>query len=106
MVLLVLPYLFILDQGLPAVKEGLAQGEGAAMLAVRLMTQEAEQAPGDITRLLAVLLGVDPVWLAANATAAELFECIPVLDRYHGLTTMVVRLYKSGVYRRWQTADH
>lgn len=101
LLLLLLPYLMLVDRHLPAIRESLEQGDRLVMATVRAMTQDAGSMPGDITKLVALLLGVRPEWLAQAATAEEIVRALPTLDRYHRLSELVVSLYQSGVYRRW-----
>jgi hypothetical protein len=47
--------------------------------------KELQFAPGDIVTAYSLLLNVPHEWIAVNATAKELIEVLPVLDRVNNL---------------------
>lgn len=84
LLLLLSPYLALLEQKWPQFQQALAdQGgmrPGLLFAFFRVMRDDMWALPGDLTKAVGLLADVDPVWLAKNASAVELVEAIPTLD--------------------------
>jgi hypothetical protein len=86
LILLMTPYWPILDEHLPNLEHALINKDRPLLVGIfTVLRDEMRKAPGDITRAVALLAGLDAEWVARNATAAEVIEALPVLDRVHNL---------------------
>jgi hypothetical protein len=86
LILLMAPYWPILDEHLPNVEHALINKDRPLLVGIfMVLRDEMRETPGDITRAVALLSGLDARWVAQNATAAEVVEALPVLDRVHDL---------------------
>jgi hypothetical protein len=86
LILLLAPYWPILDEHLPNVEHALINKDRPLLVGVfMVLRDEMRKAPGDITKAVALLAGLDAEWVAKNATAAEMVEALPTLDRVHDL---------------------
>lgn len=86
LVLLMSPYWPILDEHLPNIEIALINKDRPLLVGIfTALREEMRKTPGDITKVVALLAGLDAKWVAQNATAAEVIEALPVLDRVHDL---------------------
>ena len=86
LILLMAPYWPTLDEHLPHLEHALINRDRPLLVGVfTVLRQEMRKAPGDITQAVALLADLDAEWVARNATAAEIVEALPVLDRIHDL---------------------
>jgi hypothetical protein len=86
LVLLMVPYWPILDEHLPHLEQALIDKERPLLVGIfTVLREEMREAPGDITKAVSLLAGLEPDWVAKNATAAEMVEALPTLDRVHDL---------------------
>ncbi len=86
LVLLMAPYWPILDEHLPNLEHALINKDRPLLVGIfTVLREEMRKAPGDITKAVALLAGLDAEWVARNATAKEVIEALPVLDRVHNL---------------------
>lgn len=86
LILLMAPYWPILDEHLPNLEHALINKDRPLLVGIfTVLREEMRKAPGDITKAVALLTGLDAEWVARNATAAEVVEALPVLDRVHDL---------------------
>jgi hypothetical protein len=86
LILLMAPYWPILDEHLPHLEDALVNKDRPLLVGIlTVIRDEMRKAPGDITQAVALLAGLDAEWMAQNATAAEVVEALPVLDRVHDL---------------------
>jgi hypothetical protein len=86
LILLMAPYWPILDEHLPNIEHALINKDRPLLVGIfTVLREEMRKAPGDITKAVALLAGLDAEWVARNATAAEVVEALPVLDRAHDL---------------------
>lgn len=95
--LLVAPYLPVMR----SVVEVLDQ-EGEAREKVTLLrglASEMSEFPGDLVKVVGLLTGKDPGWIATNATAVELFEAMGVLNEFHQIWEMVMVGQQLGITR-------
>jgi hypothetical protein len=84
--LLMAPYWPILDEHLPNIEHALINKDRPLLVGIfTVLREEMQRTPGDITKAVALLAGLDAGWVAKNATAAEIVEALPVLDRIHDL---------------------
>lgn len=86
LILLMTPYWPILDEHLPHLEQALISKDRPLLVGIfMVLRDEMRKAPGDITKAVALLAGLDAEWVARNATAAEVVEALPVLDQVHDL---------------------
>jgi hypothetical protein len=86
LILLMVPYWPILDEHLPNIEHALLNRDRSLLTGIfMVLREEMRKAPGDITKAVALLAGLDAEWVARNATAAEIVEALPVLDKVHDL---------------------
>jgi hypothetical protein len=84
LILLMAPYWPILDEHLPHLEHALINKDRPLLVGIfTVLREEMRKAPGDITRAVALLAGLDAEWVARNATATEVVEALPALDRVH-----------------------
>jgi len=84
--LLMAPYWPILNEHLPNLEHALINKDQPLLVGIfMVLREEMRKAPGDITKAIALLAGLDAKWVARNATAAEVVEALPVLDQVHDL---------------------
>jgi len=96
------PYLAAFENHLPALQAALEVTGGArpALLsaAVRAMADDMRtSAPGDLTRIVAILVKRDPEWVAQNATPAEVVEALPVLDAVNDFAALLDAIRGLGL---------
>lgn len=99
LILLMAPYWPILDEHLPNLEQALINKDRPLLVGIfMVLREEMRKAPGDITKAVALLAGLDAEWVARNATAAEVIEALPVLDRVHDLGRLWGLLRAGSVY--------
>lgn len=97
--LLMAPYWPILDQHLPNLEHALMESDRPLLVGIfTVLRQEMAQMPGDTVKAVALLVGVEPEWIAKNATAAELVAALPTLDRVHDFGRLWRLLKKGSAY--------
>lgn len=104
LLLLMSPHLAVFERHWVEIKQALKSTDGTRSQVLFhtfiILRQEMAAFPGDITRAMALLLGMDIEWVARNVTAQEFLEALPVLDRvnnFSGLWQMAQRLgLKAG----------
>jgi hypothetical protein len=80
------PYWPIIDENLPRIDQSLARGDRGLLTEILfILRDKMAETPGDLTKAVALLAGLDPVLVARKATAKELIEALPVLDKVHDL---------------------
>jgi hypothetical protein len=93
------PYWPILDEHLPNLEHAMINKDRPLLVGVfTVLREEMRNAPGDITRAVALLAGLDAAWVARNATAAEMVEALPVLDEVHDLGRLWGTLRAGSFY--------
>lgn len=109
LILLLAPYLALIENEMPEIKRALATtgGQRPQLLSTifRTMGDEMAKFPGDMTRALALLTGEDASWIAGNATAHEFVEALPILDEVNGLTGLFWAIQALGVTARYRDGD-
>lgn len=97
---LIMPYLPLLQPHLPQIQTALeGQAHNPKLLSTILMAirGDLQETPGDMIKIVAILAGLDPVWLAQTATPNELIAALPVLDRVHDLPRLARLIYQIAV---------
>ncbi len=98
-ILLMTPYWPILDEHLPNLEHALINKDRPLLTGIfMVLRDEMRKAPGDITKAVALLAGLDAEWVARNATAAEVVEALPVLDKVHDLGRLWGLLRSGSFY--------
>jgi hypothetical protein len=104
LVLLLAPYVGAVERYLPDLRAALKDTSGRRPdllpAALRAMAGDMQSAPGDITRAVALLAGVDARWLAQSATAEEILKALPALGEANNLWALLSEL------RRWGTLKY
>jgi hypothetical protein len=99
LILLMAPYWPILEDYTPRIEEALLAKNKPLLSEIFFVLREKMQdTPGDITKAVALLAGLDPVWLAKNGTAQEIVEALPVLDKAHDFRRLWRILRQGSVY--------
>lgn len=99
LILLTVPYWPILDEHLPNLEHALINKDRSLLVGIfTVLREEMREAPGDITKAIALLSGLDAEWIARNATAAEIVEALPVLDEVHSLGRLWGLLKRGSFY--------
>lgn len=99
LILLMAPYWPILDEHLPNLEQALINKDRPLLTGIfMVLRDEMRKTPGDITKAVALLTGLDAEWVARNATAAEVVEALPVLDRVHDLGRLWGLLKRGSFY--------
>lgn len=78
--LLLAPHVGRIERRLPQIKQAVGNGRLLEAL-LKDLAQEMAFAPGDVVTAYGLLLDVPPEWIAQEATAKELIEALPALDR-------------------------
>lgn len=99
LVLLMSPYWPILEEHLPRLDRALIAKDRSLLSEVFFVLREKmSKAPGDIIKAVSLLAGVDPIWVAQKATAQEIVEALPVLDKVHDLRRLWRVVQEGRVY--------
>lgn len=109
LILLMSPYIPLLEYHLPEIQAALkGNGNRPRLLSTIFfaLRREMSEAPGDITKMIALLAGIDPVWLAETATGEELVEALPVLDKAHNLGRLWGIAQGMGLHVRYEENSH
>lgn len=103
--LLLSPYLPLLEIYFPQIQVALKDRSGnrPRVLSKIFYTfrDEMRSSPGDLIRVMAILCGVDPVWLGQNGTAEEMIKALPVLDEIHQVGRLWKVIRELGVTVRY-----
>jgi hypothetical protein len=90
--LVVLPHIAVIDAYLPGFHSAMATypKDRPALLKSLFfaLSGEMQKAPGDITKGLALLFGLDESYLAKNVTPQEVMEALPIADRLNGFQAL------------------
>lgn len=101
--LLVAPYLPVMRSVVEVLdREGEARGK---VTLLRELAKEMGEFPGDLIKVVGLMVGKDPNWVATNATAAELFEVLGVLNEFHRIWEMVIVGQQLGIIRFGDNED-
>ena len=100
--LLIAPYIGALDRYLPMLAEALQEKtaperRGFLKVVVTAMADEMEQAPGDVTKVVALLLGRDPEWVARHALPEEIVRALTTLDEANDFRSLFASLRALGL---------
>ena len=84
--LLFAPYLHLIEENMAQIEQAYTSKRGSLISEIFLILHKQMKGnPGDISRAVALLIGVDSGWLVRKATASEVIGCLPILDRAHDL---------------------
>lgn len=87
--LVVAPYWPLIDEKIPQIEQAMVKGDKSLLSQIFfVMREKMRESPGDITRVVAILAGVDPEWLGRNGTAHELLAALPTLNKVHNLNRL------------------
>lgn len=64
---------------------------------LRELSGELTEIPGQLTRVVALLLHVDPDWLIQTATAQEIVNAISVLDQVNDFASLIQSIADLGI---------
>ena len=100
--LLIAPYIGALDRYLPMLAKALQEKtaperRGFLKVVVTAMADEMEQAPGDVTKVVALLLGRDPEWVARNALPEEIVRALTTFDEANDFRSLFASLRALGL---------
>lgn len=97
--LLLSPYWPILEANISDIDKGVRRNNKPVLLQIFSTLRESMlDTPGDVTKMVAILAGVDPVWLATNGTAIEILAALPVLDRIHNFNRLWRIIANGAIY--------
>jgi hypothetical protein len=86
LILLLSPYWPLLEANIQDIEAAIADNnKGFLSVIFFTLRDEMKKLPGDITKLIAILIGVEPEWLARNGTAEQIIKALPTLDKAHDL---------------------
>lgn len=98
LILLMAPYWPILDEHLPSLEHAMINKDRPLLVGIFMVLRDKmRETPGDITKAVALLAGLDAECVARKATAAEVVEALPVLDRVHDLGRLW-RVLRAGSF--------
>lgn len=99
LILLMAPYWPILEDYLPRIDAAMATKNKPLLSEIFFTLRgKMQETPGDITKAVALLAGVDPVWLAQNGTAQEIVSALPALDKIHNFSRLWKILRQGDIY--------
>lgn len=107
--LLLAPYVAGIERHLPELKAALEATNGRRpqllTAAMRALVGEMRQAPGDLTRAVALLVGRDPEWVALHALPAEVVQALPVLDEANDFGALLEAIRGLGLVARFEEIE-
>lgn len=106
LVLLLAPHLARIEAHLPEIRAALETtgGDRPDLLTTvfTALRDELTDAPGDMTKALALLVDRDPPWVAERVTAREFVAALPVLDRVNDLGGLWAAVQALGITLRYK----
>lgn len=81
LVILLAPHIAKIEAHWSELQSGLRGNRGELSALLMALRQEMAKTPGDIVAAFALLTGQDADWIARNASAADLVNALPVLDK-------------------------
>lgn len=94
--LLLAPHVARIKHYWPHLKKSVANGVVLELL-LKDLANELQFMPGDIITAYSLLLDMPPEWIAVNATARELIESLPILDKVNKLGELWTACEALGV---------
>jgi len=95
---LLMPYMPFLETHLPRLQAAFQGRESRVLSSLMfVLRDELRESPGDMIKVIALLSGTDPEWLARSATPQELIDALPVLDKVHNLGRLAQSVYQTGL---------
>ncbi len=99
LILLLSPYWPVLEASVPRIDAAIANKQKNALSEIFFVLRERmKDTPGDITKLVAILIGVEAEWLAKNGSAQDIVLALPTLDKAHDLGRLWRILREGSVY--------
>ena len=102
LVLLVSPYLPSLEKRWPEFQAGLTLTDGLRPSVLsgifRALSQEMKEAPGDMVKMVALLLDRPLEWVAQTATGAEILQALPIIDKVNRFDKILLALRGMARY--------
>lgn len=90
LLLLLGPYLVLVDSYLPAVQDGLKENDQDLLFQVfKTLSERMTEFPGDMVKMIGLMTDLPPDRIAKEATPAEIVAALPVLDRVHRFRDLV-----------------
>lgn len=101
LVLLISPYIAKIETRWPEIRAALESTNGKRPKLLETIFMELRQdltfAPGDIVTAFAICLDTDIAWVAQNASAKDLIEAWPVLDRVNNFRDLFLACKELGI---------
>lgn len=104
LIILLSPHIAKIESHWPEFQAALSSDKRGAVLSALFMALRSEMAatPGDITRAFALLIGRDYEFVARNATASDLINAIPTLDRINDFGKLWTSIKGLGLTIKYQ----
>lgn len=94
--LLLAPHIGRAERYWPRLRQAIGNGRLLEAL-LRDLGRELQFAPGEIVTIYGLLLDRPPEWIAQEATAKELIEALPVLDKVNDIKGLLVACRALGL---------
>jgi hypothetical protein len=102
LLLILAPYIPLIENAWPKFQDSLVNKNGKRpelLSAVfRNLAAEMQQAPGDMVKVMAILLDKPVEWIAQEATGQELLEALPTIDKVNELHKILPLLRQMVSY--------
>lgn len=97
-VLLIGPYLVLIDDFRPQFEQALKTNDAGLISALlHSLVSEMQKTPGDIVKMVSLLIDKPVEWIALNVTAQEIMDVLPVLDKVNDFGALLVAAQNLGV---------
>lgn len=97
-VLLIGPYLVLIDDFRPQFEQALKTNDAGLISALlHSLVSEMQKTPGDIVKMVSLLIDKPVEWIALNVTAQEIMDALPVLDKANDFGALLVAAQNLGV---------
>jgi len=97
-VLLIGPYLVLIDDFKPQFEQALKTNDAGLISALlHSLVGEMQKTPGDIVKMVSLLINKPVEWIALNVTAQEIMEALPVLDKINDFGALLIAAQNLGV---------
>lgn len=92
--LLIAPYIPLVEREWPNFQTGLnlTNGKRPEMLSAlfRALATEMKNAPGDMVKIVSLLIDKPIEWTAQNVTAEDILKALPIIDKVNGLDKIFI----------------
>lgn len=96
--LLLAPHIGHIQARWPDIRATFEVGDGDVLTALFTgLRDELATMPGDMLRAMALLTGLEVGWIAANVTAREFVDALPVLDRVNDFSGLWAAMQLLGL---------